>query len=125
MKKYFNYKGLVVNSLGLPVSGRKEKISSRRKRVYYRHRCFVYNFKNNAPKDQVIVYDMPQKNRGEREWFMRHLKKFDYTLIQKGVWVGPSPLPRGFVNYVKSIGLGEYLKVFSLSRPYSRDDSNL
>src|SRR3989344_2562284 len=69
--------------------------------------------------DELIA---ASKNEGsaikkkERDWFRRQLKNFDYTMIQRSVWVGPSPLPKEFLDYVKAIGLRDHLKTFKLAK---------
>jgi len=37
-------------------------------------------------------------------------KTIGYEMIQKSVWVGPSPLPKDFLDYVKEINLKSVLK---------------
>ena len=64
------------------------------------------------------MYDIPHEKKTERDWFRRQLKNFDYIMIQKSVWVGPSPLPKDFLDYVKMIGLRSQLKTFKLAKPY-------
>ena len=39
-------------------------------------------------------------------------------MIQRSVWVGPSPLPIEFSSYLKEIKLGDNLKTFKLARGY-------
>ena len=51
------------------------------------------------------MYDIPEVRKAEREWLRWHLKKFGYVLIQKSVWMGPSPLPKDFLDYIKEIKL--------------------
>jgi DNA-binding transcriptional regulator PaaX len=69
------------------------------------------------------MYDIPHEKKKERDWFRRHLKKFNYIMIQKSVWVGPSPLPKDFLDYVKSIGLLSQLKTFKLAKPYTGEEN--
>ena len=64
------------------------------------------------------MFDIPVEKKGEREWFRWHLKKFGYIMIQHSVWVGPSPLPKEFLDYVKSIKLDKCIKTFKLEKPY-------
>ena len=64
------------------------------------------------------MFDVPEPKKAEREWLRWHLKKFNYLMIQKSVWVGPSPLPKEFLDYIKSIGLKESLKTFKLAKGY-------
>jgi hypothetical protein len=46
-------------------------------------------------------------------------------MIQKSVWVGPSPLPKEFMDYVKEIGLKDNLKTFKLAKSYLDKDNNI
>jgi len=73
----------------------------------------------NSPKDLLIVYDIEENRKKERDWFRFHLKKFHFIMIQRSVWVGPSPLPKEFSDYLKEIKLGDNFKKFKLSRGYS------
>jgi len=65
------------------------------------------------------MYDIHEAKKKERDWFRRHLKKFGYVMIQRSVWVGPSPLPKDFLDYVKAIGLEGQLKTFKLAKAYT------
>jgi hypothetical protein len=128
MKKYLKHKGVTVNSFGIPVfDSRGNRIVKAGKigRRYFQYQCFNYNFKNTAPKNLIVMYDISGDKKKEREWFRRHLQKFDYIMVQKSVWVGPSPLPKDFLNYVKSIGILNQLKTLKLAKPYSRDENNM
>jgi len=66
----------------------------------------------------LVMFDVPTERKSEREWLRWHLKKFGYIMIQQSVWVGPSPLPKEFNNYIKSIKLDNCIKTFKLERPY-------
>jgi len=140
------YKGISVNIFGLPTfkSYKKQSIRnsfselkkdgyiligednarvSNRGRKYIERKIdslnqFYSPFKEDAPKDLIIMYDIPQERKAEREWFRFHLRKFNYEMIQKSVWVGPSPLPKEFINYVKSIHLGKAVKILKLAKSY-------
>lgn len=127
MKRRLKYKGVTVNTFGLPIfsSDKKENLVPVQKRNYSFHKCFDFNFANTSPKDLIVMYDIPSDKKSEREWFLRQLKKFDYIMIQKSVWVGPSPLPKDFLAYIKSIGLLDQLRTLKLAKPYSKDEKNL
>ena len=91
MKKYLKYKGVKVNAFGIPVfDTNKDNIKKTGKicKRYNQYRCFNFNYKINAPRNLVVMYDIPSEKRKERNWFRRHLQKFDYIMIQKSVWVG-------------------------------------
>ena len=128
MKKYLKYKGVTVNAFGLPVLNLDKNNSVKsgvKGKMYFQFQCFTYNYKNTAPKDLIVMYDIPKDKKKEREWFRRHLQKFDYIMVQKSVWVGPSPLPKEFLNYVKKIGLLDQVCTLKLAKPYSKGDRNM
>ncbi len=74
----------------------------------------------NLPKNLLVIYDIPQSMKKERDWFRFHLKKFHFVMIQKSVWVGPSPLPKEFLDYVEEIKLGDSFKTFKLAKGYGQ-----
>ena len=76
-------------------------------------------YKEESPKNLLVMFDIPEIKKTEREWFRFHLRQFGYEMIQKSVWVGPSPLPKDFLDYVKNIGLSECIKTFKLAKPYN------
>ncbi|MBI2627313.1 CRISPR-associated endonuclease Cas2 [Candidatus Nomurabacteria bacterium] len=90
------YKGVSVNLFGLPDFG----ISKRKKNVTVSKReylcSFSSNFKKDTPKNLLLIYDIPEARKKERDWFRRQLKNFNFMMIQRSVWVGPSPLPNFF-----------------------------
>lgn len=79
---------------------------------------FDFSFPKSSPKNLLIMFDIPVVRENERKWFRLHLKKFDYFMIQKSVWVGPSPLPKDFISYLKEIKLDKCIKTFKLAKPY-------
>ena len=132
MKRVLKYKGVTVNTFGLPLFNSSEKEKEKEKgnfgikgKRYFQHKNFIFNFLLGAPKNQIVVYDIPSSKRKDRDWFRRHLQKFDYIMIQKSVWVGPSPLPKDFLKYVKKIGLSDQLRTLKLAKPYSKEDRNM
>jgi len=76
--------------------------------------------KNNNPKNLLLLYDIPEDMKKERDWFRRTLIKYSFIMIQRSVWVGPSPLPKEFLSYVKSIGLKDSIKTFKLEKGYNK-----
>lgn len=74
------------------------------------------NISNN--KNLLVMFDIPVEKKGEREWFRWHLKKFGFVMIQHSVWIGPSPLPKEFNDYIKSIKLDKCIKTFKLAKSF-------
>ncbi len=116
------FKGMRVNAFGLPINSGEQKRDRKkyinRKRKFY-HMNFISSFKKNSPKNLVVMYDIPHGMKKERDWFRRQLIKFEYIMIQKSVWVGPSPLPKDFIDYLKEIKIRDKFKTFKLAKPYN------
>lgn len=110
------YKGVTVNMFGIPKFGKTKKKHSVPKRRYLK--SFSSNFKKDAPKNLLLMYDIPHAQKKERDWFRRQLKNFNFIMIQKSVWVGPSPLSEDFSDYLKRIGLQKEFKTFKLAKSY-------
>ena len=113
------YKGMKVNLLGLPIdSNKSDRVKKKNRKRNYYHISFVSPFLENAPKNLLLIYDIPEPMKKERDWFRRHLIEFGYIMIQRSVWVGPSPLPKEFLEYLKEIKIGENFKTFKLAKGY-------
>ncbi len=116
------YKGMRVNLLGLPIfsQGRKSRAKLQNRKKSFYNATFISPFKKFSPKNLIVMYDIPHEMKKERDWFRRQLIKFEYIMIQKSVWVGPSPLPKEFLGYLKEIKIGDKLKTFKLAKPYEK-----
>jgi DNA-binding transcriptional regulator PaaX len=121
MRKVYRYKGVKTNILGLPIFDTDDRKKQTRKptRHKYLHSFTRINVKSGC-KDLLVIYDIPDNKKIVRDWFRRQLRSFDFIMIQKSVWVGPSPLPAEFVTYIKEIGLNTEFKSFKLAQPYTR-----
>ena len=110
-----------VNSFGIPISTKERKsrvkIKDRKRDIY--HITFTSPFKKDASKNLIVMYDIPHNLKKERDWFRRQLIKFGYVMIQKSVWVGPSPLPKDFLDYLKEIKIGDKFKTMKLAKSYN------
>lgn len=84
---------------------------------------FSSPFVLNAPKNLLLMFDIPESKRAERHWLRWHLREFQYYMIQKSVWVGPSPLPKKFGAHLKEMSLYTFIKTFKLAKPYQIDKS--
>ena len=119
-KRGLFYKGIEVNSFGIPIfsQGRESRAKKEnRKRTFY-NTTFFSPFNKNSPKNLIVMYDIPHIMKKERDWFRRQLIKFNYIMIQKSVWVGPSPLPKYFLDYLKEIKIWNNFKTFKLAKSY-------
>jgi CRISPR-associated endonuclease Cas2 len=144
--KELNYKGVKVNFFGIPrfksykkdviyntICRLKKKnfiekelagivLSKYGKEYVKRKYDSLKQFDNpgNLSKDRtlLVMFDIPTEKKAHREWLRWHLKKFNYIMVQKSAWVGPSPLPKEFSEYLKKIKLDKCIKTFKLDKSY-------
>ena len=114
-----------VDALGLPVLNNKKLNSKRKNLKRFYLNSFSSFFQKDSIKNLMIMYDIPSEKKKERDWLRRQLIKFNYVMIQKSVWVGPSPLPKDFLNYLKEIKIGDNFKTFKLAKSYNSKTSNI
>ena len=116
MKRKLRYKGMSVNIFGIPDSSNYKGKTNTSTRQYL---CsFNSTLDRDMPKNLLLIYDIPEVKKKERDWFRRQLKNFDFIMIQRSVWVGPSPLPADFLLYLKSIDLQKEFKTCKLAKSY-------
>ncbi len=73
---------------------------------------------NKDPKNLLLLYDISEDKKSHRDWFRKELKILHFIMIQRSVWVGPSPLPKEFKEYLKSIGLKDAIQTFKLEKGF-------
>jgi CRISPR-associated endonuclease Cas2 len=139
----FNYKGVRVNGFGIPTaflaSGKSERDTlyrlsregyikkdeggwritnqgkSKLKKADYL-KSFHSPFSSQSKRNLLLTFDIPESQKVKREWLRMHLKEFNYKMVQRSVWVGPSPLPKEFLDYLKEIKIEKYIKTIKLSK---------
>src|SRR3990167_8890730 len=105
------YKGISVDLFGIPILAPRKGSKHQAKVPKSNYlRSFSSIFKKNTPRNLLIIYDIPEGKKKERDWFRRQLINLQFKMIQKSVWVGPSPLPGEFKRYIKIIGLKQNFK---------------
>jgi len=106
----YRYKGISVNALGFPTQNKnrtKKSFSTEFSRLKHnkyvqqkgdrmyitpkgqeyvkRRRASLSNFNvhilKTVPKNLMVMFDIPESRKSEREWFRFHLKKFNFDMI--------------------------------------------
>jgi|SRR3989344_7640000 len=112
--------GLVKNNSGKWLVTKEGKKYLEQKKLELQQ--FKSPFKKHTPKNLLLMFDIPESRKMERKWLRKHLIKFNYFMLQKSVWIGPSPLPKEFRDYIKEIQLQPCIKTFKLANPYKIDN---
>ncbi len=83
--------------------------SGTNKKSFFNKKDFITNIEK--PKNLIIIFDIPEKQKLYREWLRSELIGLGFTMIQKSVWLGPA-LPKEFVEYLSEIGLLKHIRFF-------------
>jgi DNA-binding transcriptional regulator PaaX len=65
---------------------------------------------------KVIVFDIPEKKRKERRWLRQTLTNFNFSILQKSVWIGETQLPENFFHALKELDLLSYIHIFAVNK---------
>ena len=60
---------------------------------------------------RIIILDIPEDRKNEREALRYLLKKANFTCIKNTVWISPFPYEHLFTNIKKDLGLGTKLMI--------------
>lgn len=60
---------------------------------------------------RIIILDIPEERKPEREALRYLLKKANFTCIKNTVWISPFPYEHLFTNIKKDLGLGTELMI--------------
>jgi len=73
-------------------------------------------FKENAPSNTIIAFDIPGPQRITRDWLRNQIKIFGYKMLQQSLWIGPGPLPARFLKCLEELLLGKNIKTFKITK---------
>src|SRR3989339_1740149 len=60
---------------------------------------------------RIIILDIPEDRKSEREALRYLLKKANFTCVKNTVWISPYPYEHLFTNIKKDLGLGTELMI--------------
>lgn len=73
-------------------------------------------------KLRIFIFDIPEKQRNNRDEIRVNLISFGYKILQKSVWIGKRPLPLGFLEEIKERGLWQDVHLFEIKEGSTLDD---
>ncbi|MBI4993784.1 CRISPR-associated endonuclease Cas2 [Candidatus Wolfebacteria bacterium] len=76
---------------------------------------FGYLKIKNTKKDMIVIFDIPEIRKKQRNWLRKNLTALGFIMLQESVWFGPSPLPKEFIEYLNETNLLQYLKFFKVA----------
>lgn len=73
-------------------------------------------FNPKSLKNTIVAFDIPEGDRKIRNWTRNQLKIFSYNMLQQSLWFGPGPLPKEFIDRLKTLGIKKNVKIFSIKQ---------
>ncbi len=64
-------------------------------------------------KWRVVIFDVPERVRGRRDFLRRELSELGFRQLQKSVWVTPYSLPDGFFEIFSELALGQQFRLIT------------
>src|SRR3989344_1449497 len=65
---------------------------------------------------KIVSFDIPEFNRKQRDWLRETLKRLNYQLVQKSVWIGKNELPIEFIEDLRKYNILNNVEIFSINR---------
>lgn len=106
-------RGLIKNQAGLwqITNYGKEKIS---KSKFFKKYALEKPPRIKSDRKIIIAFDIPEARRKDRNWLRIELVTMGFKKIQQSVWLGPTPLPPEFVEFLKVAKITPFLKFFEI-----------
>jgi len=74
----------------------------------------TYYPKELGTKIIIVAFDIPEKERKKRNWLRLVLKRLNFTIIQKSVWVGKTKIPKAFIDDLYELELIDFVEIFEV-----------
>jgi len=71
---------------------------------------------SNSEEIKIVIFDIPEKDRKKRHWLRAVLKRLNFKMIQKSVWLGKVNIPEEFISDLKKLRLLEYVEIFAITK---------
>jgi len=65
---------------------------------------------------KIVVFGIPENQKKKRDWLRNTLINFDFSMLQKSVWIGDSQLPEDFFQSLKELNLLPYIHIFAVNK---------
>jgi DNA-binding transcriptional regulator PaaX len=74
---------------------------------------------------KIIIFDIPEKERGKRDWLRDVIKNLGFTKLQQSVWAGNNAIPEDFLSDLEEMKILRFVEIFSVSKKGTIEKINL
>lgn len=78
--------------------------------------------KIKSPSSIIISFDIPEKEKGKRDWLRSVLRNMDYKILHESVWVGTNAIPKDLLDDLQLMAITKYVHIFSVIKKGTIDD---
>jgi RNA-binding protein YhbY len=75
-------------------------------------------------KYRLVIFDIPEKKRGARNWLRSELYMIEYSQLQMSVFIGKHPLPEDIIKDIEHHGIGKYVNYLLVKNVYDKKRIN-
>ena len=72
--------------------------------------------KENEKGLTIVAFDVPEKERKKRDWLRFSLRRLNFSMIQKSVWLGKAKVPKDFLRDLQRYRLIDCVEIFEITR---------
>ncbi|MBI4999229.1 CRISPR-associated endonuclease Cas2 [Candidatus Gottesmanbacteria bacterium] len=76
-------------------------------------------------KWRIVVFDIPEKSRKNRDYLRTKLYELGFGMLQESVWVTPFDITQDLREYLKALSLEKNVFVFMAGRAFIGDEKKL
>lgn len=128
IKKHFNDLLYHLKKDGLVTQNQKGnktvlKITQKGKDVLEKFRAkpkeFFPSSKYEAREEKIfkiVIFDIPERERGKRQWLRSALANLNFAMLQKSVWAGKAKLPQAFLEDLNRMNILHCVEIFAISK---------
>jgi DNA-binding transcriptional regulator PaaX len=64
----------------------------------------------------LVLFDIPERYRRERNWLRGALRGLDFELLQRSVWIGKTIIPKQFLQDIRDAHINQYVEIVSIAK---------
>lgn len=65
---------------------------------------------------KIVAFDIPERQKKQRDWLRAVLKHLKFTLVQRSVWIGTTILPEELIDDLHDRALLSCVQIFSITK---------
>jgi hypothetical protein len=69
-------------------------------------------------KFRIVIFDIPEKSRKDRNWLRQELYFLKYRKLQESVFIGKHPLPQDLIKDIKQKKMGNFVNYILADKIY-------